>query len=324
MPEPTLNRRGLLVSALAAAAAVVPSAATATPLVSRVAVGRRPGAIAVNSATGTVYVANTGDGTVSVLDVAGGGRVTLRHTVPVARTVTDAAVHEDTGAVYVSNARAGTVSVLDGDGGVFTTIAAGPGAAVLGVDETAGVICVGSARTGAVTLLDGTGHTLSAVLPGTGGPRSGVAVDPGRRRAYLASADRAGVEVLDLVRREFTGGFGVGRAPEGIAVHRTTGTIHVANAGIHHLSIVDGETLVERDTVLLRSAASSVAVHQATGTVYTNGGPNGIARVDGAAAKLTGELSLGINPGAVAVDQRTGTVYVADPVHDAVLVITDF
>ena len=91
-----------------------------------------------------------------------------------------------------------------------------------------------------------------------------------------------------------------------------------------HISIVDATTHTERKTVLLGSESSSLAVHQGTNTVYTNGGQNGLSRIDGAAGTLSGELSLGINPGAVAVDQRRRTVYVTDPLHGRVSLIRDF
>jgi DNA-binding beta-propeller fold protein YncE len=65
-------------------------------------------------------------------------------------------------------------------------------------------------------------------------------------------------------------------------------------------------------------------VHQGTDTVFTNGGQNGLARVDGTAGTLSGELSLGVNPGDVAVDQRTRTVWVTDPLHGRVFLVRDF
>jgi DNA-binding beta-propeller fold protein YncE len=58
--------------------------------------------------------------------------------------------------------------------------------------------------------------------------------------------------------------------------------------------------------------------------VYTNGGQNGLSRVDGEAGVLSGELSLGVNPGDVAVDQRTHAVYVTDPLHGTVSIVRDF
>jgi DNA-binding beta-propeller fold protein YncE len=90
------------------------------------------------------------------------------------------------------------------------------------------------------------------------------------------------------------------------------------------MSVVDGSTRTERKTILLRSEASSVAVHEATNTVYTNGGSNGIVKIDGTTGSLSGELTLGINPGTVAVNQRTKAVYVTDPLHGKVSLVRNF
>jgi YVTN family beta-propeller protein len=149
-------------------------------------------------------------------------------------------------------------------------------------------------------------------------------VDAARRLAYLSSMFTDTVEVLDTTTGKFVASIAVGRAPAGLALHRASNTLYVANSGIHHLSVVDGASRTQRETILLRSEASSVAVHEASNTVYANGGPDGIVKIDGAQRKIVGELSLGINPGGIAVDQRTGTVYVTDPLHDLLHVITAF
>jgi YVTN family beta-propeller protein len=70
------------------------------------------GAVAVDPGTHTVYVANNGDGTVSVID---GSTRTVTATVPVGKHPTfvgvavDAATHTD----YVAKSEDGTVSVIE-------------------------------------------------------------------------------------------------------------------------------------------------------------------------------------------------------------------
>ncbi|WP_179956691.1 YncE family protein [Amycolatopsis anabasis] len=323
MRGPIFPRRALFVlftALVAGAIGVLPPASAAQ--VVNVRVGDRPGPIGVNSATGMVYVANTAAGTVSVVD---GRKNAVTATVPVGEGPSAVAVNQFTNRVYVALPAAGTVAVLDGASNtVAGTVAAGPGTAVLGVDESVNQIYAGSKDGGAVGVIDGVSSTLTATIPGPGSGFSGVRVDPGRRLAYFSSVNTDTVEVLDANAKKFVASIKVGKAPAGLDLHRTSNTIYVANAGIHHLSVVDGWTRTERKTVLLRSEASSAAVYQRTNTVYANGGPNGIVKIDGAKGELAGELSLGINPGEVAVHQRTGAVYVTDPLHDLVSVITGF
>ncbi|PXY37857.1 hypothetical protein BA062_04405 [Prauserella flavalba] len=321
MAEPRWARRVVLGTAVAALASLLPAGRAGATQVTGVPVGRSPSSLAVNSLTGSVYVGCEGDGTVCVLDRAG----VLRAVVPVGSTVSGVAVNQVTGRVYASNRRAGTVTVFEGaTGRVLSTIAAGPGAAALAVDETTDTVYVASDASGAVTVLDGVAGSFANLVLGEAAALGGICVDPGRRLAYCTSVDSARVEVLDLHTARFTGSIPVGRSPAGVALHRLSNTVYVANSGIHHLSVLDGSTRTETETILLGSAASAVAVHQGTATVYANGGANGLVRIDGSRGERTGELPLGINPGAVAVDQHTRVVYATDPVHDSVCVVRDF
>ncbi|WP_229874525.1 YncE family protein [Amycolatopsis deserti] len=233
----------------------------------------------------------------------------------------DVAIDEASGRLYVSSSASGTTSVLDG-GRVTNVIASGVGSAALALDSDTYRMYVASGTAGSVGVLDLFGGSLKASLPAPGRGFSAAAIHG--RTGYFASLHTASVEVLDLDGGTFTTGIPVGDGPSGLAVHHGTHTIYVANSGIHHLSVIDGRTRQQTRTILLRSEASSVAVHEPTNTVYTNGGPDGIVRIDGARGEITGELSLGINPGQVAVDQRTGAVFVTDPLHDRLHVITGF
>jgi DNA-binding beta-propeller fold protein YncE len=205
-----------------------------------------------------------------------------------------------------------------------SVVGAGAGAAALAVDEQADRVYAASGGTGTLAVLDGVSCTLAALVPGPRPSLTGIAVDPGRRLAYCASTTTDSVEVYSFDTGKFVGSVKVGRNPTAVAVHNASGTVYVANSGIHHMSIVDAATRTERKTVLLRSESSSLAVHQDTNTVYTNGGQNGLSRVDGGSGTLTGELSLGVNPGDVAVDQRTRAVWVTDPLHGRVSVVRVF
>lgn len=306
-----VNRRGLfvLVAGLGLASA---TPAAASPRVSTIEVCRGPGAVAVNSTTGEVYVA--GEDTVTI---AG------RRDIAIGRP-DDLAIDEYTGRVYVTNRTAGTVTVLEADGDVRSVVPCGPGATAPDVDAETSRLYVGSASAGCVAVVDTIASVVDTLLTGPVKGFDTVRVNPAAQLGYLSSPATNTVEVLDLPSGKFTASVPVGKTPTGLAVHEASNTVYVANSGIHHLSVVDGDARTERATILLRSEASSVAVHQASHTVYTNGGPDGIVKIDGATGEISGELSLGINPGQVAVHQGTKTVYVTDPVHGLLHVITDF
>jgi YVTN family beta-propeller protein len=76
-----------------------------------ISVGSYPLGVAVDPAARTVYVANAGDDTVSVIDAATG---TVTGTIPVGSGPDAVAVDPAARTVYVANADGGTVSVIDG------------------------------------------------------------------------------------------------------------------------------------------------------------------------------------------------------------------
>jgi YVTN family beta-propeller protein len=301
---------------------LVSSPAAAAPQVVTIDVGGAPASVAVNSVTATAYVTDTATGTVDVIDERSGE---ITAVIVVGGSPADIAVDEVTNRVYVTNPAGGTVAVIDGTNNlVVSVIGAGPGASVVDVDPAANRIYAGSGTTGTVAVIDGISASLLTLVPSTVPSLAGVAVDPGRKLAYFTSMDTNTVVVFDTTAMKFVASIPVGRNPAGIAVQLGTGTVYVANSGIHHMSVVDGPAHVERKTILLRSEASTVAVREATDSAYTNGGPNGLVKIDGDTGAISGELPLGVNPGAVAVSQRSDAVYVTDPLHGKVFLVRNF
>jgi len=322
MPGRRIRRRTLFALVTAGAGALaLPGSARAADVRS-IDVGGAPAAVAVNPVTGLGYVTDSEAGTVTVVDPRS---ASVGEVIDIGGRPADVAVDSRAGRIYVANPPGGTVVAFDSrTHDLVSVIGAGAGASALAVDEQANRVYAASGGTGTLAVLDGVSCTLAALVPGPKPSLTGIGVDPGRKLAYCASTATDSVEVFSIDLGKFVASVKVGRNPTAVAVHNASGTVYVANSGIHHMSIVDATTHAERKTVLLRSEASSLTVHQGTNTVYTNGGQNGLSRVDGTAGTLSGELSLGVNPGDVAVDQRTRTVWVTDPLHGRVFVVRDF
>ncbi|WP_328606136.1 YncE family protein [Amycolatopsis sp. NBC_00345] len=323
-PESTgrLTRRGLFALVTAGAATAVLARPAWAEQVRVVDVGGAPSAVAVNPVTGLVYVTDATSGSVAVLDP---GSARLIAAIPVGGAPSDVAVDPATNRVYVANPPGGTVLAIDAQShATVSVVGAGAGASSLAVDSRANKVYAVSGATGTLAILDGVSLTTQTIVPAPKPGLGGIALDTGRRIAYCTSPGTNSVEVFDLDSGKFTGSTAVGQSPTGVAVHEASGTVFVANSAIHNMSIVDGMTRVQSKTVLLGSEASSVTVYQGTETVYTNGGQNGLSRVDGKAGVLNGELNLGVNPGDVAVDQRSRAVYVTDPLHGTVSIVRDF
>ena len=172
-----------------------------------VKVGAAPIGDAVDQRTNTVYVVNTGDNTVSVIDgrtcnatvTSGCGTV---QTIPVGSGPNVDAVNEKTDTIYVANFGSNTVSAIDGAtcnsmvtsgcGKTPPVVHVGSGPQGLGVDAktdtvydtngtgTVGTVSVINGATCNATVTSGCGQTPATVK--LIGPADGAAVNDGHTR----------------------------------------------------------------------------------------------------------------------------------------------
>ena len=97
-----------------------------------IAVGALPRGVAVNATTNTVYVTNSTDGTVSVIDGAS-NRVTA--TLKVGTNPFAIAVDETTDTIYVANFNTNDLSIIDGATNTVISMSIGVHPEGIGVDE---------------------------------------------------------------------------------------------------------------------------------------------------------------------------------------------
>jgi YVTN family beta-propeller protein len=255
-----------------------------------VPVGTGPAFAAENYRTHTLYVPNSGDGTVSVVNLAGcssldvSGCARKSPVIRVGNLPLGLAVDQATNTVYVADAGDNTVSVIDGAtcdasdtsgcGQKPATVAVGAFGDAVAVDPVTNTVFVTNqaARPGTVSVIDG--NSCNGSHP------HGCAQQP------LATVT-------------------VGGGPSGIAVNPVTGTVYVANTG----QTPDNHTVPHGNTLSLISGAPCHAAN-------TSG------------CKAIGTVPAGVGPAAVAVDTATNSVYVADtqdggPVHEGTVAVVN-
>jgi YVTN family beta-propeller protein len=147
-------------------------------VVRTIGVGSDPAAMAVDTTTGRVFVANVGSGTVSVLDDQTGA---LLHTTAVGKAAPIAwltallgkaplalGVDTTTGRVFVANPASNTVSVLNDDSGaLLRTTAVGTAPSDVEVDDADGHVFIANTGSNAVSILDTkTGRVLRTIPVG--------------------------------------------------------------------------------------------------------------------------------------------------------------
>lgn len=164
----------------------------------RASVGRDPQGVAVHPSSGEVYVANRGDGTVSVVQNAGCGEV---NTVAGLMSPNALVVDNLANRIYVSDSAAGQVVILDAERHqVVGRISVGSFPDALAVDPTSGLVYVANAGDGTLSVFELDTLQVVSSIDVAQGPLFGLAVDGTAGSAYvvhLGPAPRRQISVVD-------------------------------------------------------------------------------------------------------------------------------
>jgi YVTN family beta-propeller protein len=298
-----------------------------------VPVGSAPHSVAVAAEDGTVYVANTFDSTVSVIQAATNAVIA---TIAVGSNPQGLAFDAATNTVWVANEGSGTVSVIDAapfdvsDNTVLATITVGGNPEEAAADALTDTVYVsvdnGNASPGSVVTINDIDETVGATIP-VGDAPFGVAVDQTTDTVYVANDHSDSVSVIDggtdAVTATITVGAGLnpdpGSGPFGIAVDETTDTVYVAVDDQSSVAVIDGGTNSVTTNVALAGTPYGVAVDAATDNVYVAvNSASDLAVIDGTTNALAGTLATGTSPWALAVNPSTAMAYVANAGSDTV------
>jgi len=320
-------------AALSLTAGAVPaSAAVVYPVTAGIVVGSNPAAVAVDPAAGTVYVANLGSNSVSVIDAATN---TVTATIPVGTAPDGVAVDPATGTVYVTNLGVdadpgvstddGTVSVIDAATGTVTaTVAVGSYPAAVAVDPATGTVYVANENDASVSVIDTATKTVTATIP-VGGLAVAVAVDPAAGTVYVANG--GGLSVIDAATGTVTATIGTVSPPTAVAVDPATGTVYLATTGGTPVEVIDAATNTVTATIGVGLFPDAVAVDPAAGTVYVASegdggfGASTVSVIDAATGTVTATIHIG-SPTALAVDPATHALYAVYLASDGVTVVS--
>jgi YVTN family beta-propeller protein len=267
----------ILAVALASAGfAVVAGEPAANGAAPTVPVGSAPVGVSLDAAANTLYVADSGSNTVSVINAATCNAATLAGCSPVASPTVGTgpygvAVDALTDTVYVTNQDAGTVSVIDGttcNSSIQTgctpvaTITVGGDPYGLAVDPTTDTVYVANLGSDDVAVINGGNCDATSqsgcVVAATAqvGPQPiGVAVDPATATVYVVDngdpgVDNGGVAVLDETTCDAESQSSctpiatasVGSYPYGVFADDATQTVYVTNLGGYTVSVLDEDT----------------------------------------------------------------------------------
>jgi ABC-type transport system substrate-binding protein/class 3 adenylate cyclase len=255
-------------------------------LVSQTPVGNGPTAVATG--LGSVWVANSVDGTVSRILPDRDERPVIR----VTGTPGGLAVGED--AVWVTDATGHTLSQISPDSNtvVREDIAVGNGAGAIAVGE--GAVWVANTLDGTVSRVDPERGVETDVVRVAGRPD---ALAVGARSIWVANGDTASVSRIDPGKRLVVQTIPVGNGPRGITLDG--GTVWVANALDGTVSKIAAATGTVSQVGAVAAGVSSIAI--SGGAVWASSPPAGkVFRIDRGTAQVTDAIEMGTSPSALA------------------------
>ena len=290
---------------LALAVAFVPLPARAQTLVSTVPTGFMPVALAINSVTNKIYVANTNSNTVTVIDGATNSAVT----VPVGWAPQAVAVDSAINKIYVANANSNTVTVIDGTNNATSTVEVGGEPLAIAANPVTNKIYVSNYHGNSVTIIDGT--TNSTLTVAVGSYPEALAINQITNQVYVVNCGGGNVTIIDGATNS-TFAVAVGAAPEALAINQQTNKVYVANYTSNNLTVIDGVTRLTT-TVSVGQGPSAVSVNPVTNQIYVaNEQAGSVTIIDAATLSVINTIPVGGNPSAVQVDPVTNKAYVTN------------
>ncbi|MFN8483645.1 MAG: kelch repeat-containing protein [Anaerolineae bacterium] len=150
--------------------------------------------IAVNEATGRVYVTQPAGGMLTVID---GATDTMLTTVPVGKGAGRIAVNPMTNTIYVTNSAEGTLTVVDGASHrVTATVRVEPGPIGLAVNPNTNRVYVANGESKTVSVIDGASNLVVATVP-LAAPAELAAVLSTTGRLYVTTDSAHEVKVVE-------------------------------------------------------------------------------------------------------------------------------
>jgi DNA-binding beta-propeller fold protein YncE len=163
-------------------------------------VGHSPQGVAIDVQRDLAVVTNTGDGTVSVINL---NSMSISGTLTVGKTPTGVALSSRVGRAVVANTDSDTVTVIDLDNvAVSATVSLAPSSGTskpigVAIHPGSGQTVVADSNSQQVSFFDATNPGTPTILAVDSGP-SGVAIDPTRNIAAIAEAAANTVVIVNL------------------------------------------------------------------------------------------------------------------------------
>ncbi len=288
-------------------------------VVATVGVGTAPMNAAVSPDLQRVYVTNSQDDTVSVIDTD--SNQVIGSPIAVGDGPYAAAVSPDGQVLYVTNTTDATVSVVDlASGTVVHTIA---------VDYWPTSVVFNAAGTKAytvnqygdsVSVIDVATSTVEHFAVMVGAHPTTAAINPAGTKLYVTNSNDNTVSVIDTASATVDATIGVGSYPFGISVSPDGTRAYASNFLGGSLSVINTSTNAVDGTISLGSRPKGVTVHPMGGYAYVTLQTT-LGVVDLTQGSLLTTVAVGAGPSSVAINKSGYLGYVVNQTSANVSVV---
>ncbi|MBC8492206.1 MAG: beta-propeller fold lactonase family protein, partial [Chloroflexi bacterium] len=230
-----------------------------TEFVTHTVTGINPQAIAVDTDSGLVYVANGGSNTVTVIrDLE-----TVADAIPVGTFPRALAVHPTTGDVYVVNRDSDDVTVIRGTDVAVSRILVGDSPQALYIAPSTGYVYVVNRVSDSVSVIDGT-EVIDTISVGS----NPLAIEGDAGEGYVYVANQLDGTISVLSGTELLTDITVGLSPVALAFNPTTELLYVVNHHSATVSLIQGQALIGTVSDLPQFSPVHFGVNPQTGELY--------------------------------------------------------
>lgn len=287
-------------------------------------VDKSPVAIAVNSDTNMLYVTNTNDDTVTVID---GDTNKIIKSIKVGSEPHVLSINQETNTIYVTNLGSNEVTVIDGTTNTeITNIPVGDSPTDIDVNSQYNMVYVADPTSKNVTVIDGSKNIAVANISLDDSPPKykegiGITVNEFDNTIYVTNPDQKEVKVIDGNTRAISDTISsfYFQQPIDIDVDPVIGKVYVVDSMAQAVFVIDVQTNEVIDIINTKVSPNDVAVNPNTNLVYvTNQLFDTVTEID-----LSNDYSIDVDkePFGVTVNPKTNIIYVTNYASNTITMI---
>jgi YVTN family beta-propeller protein len=276
--------------------------------------------VAVDPATGIVFVADSSAGGISAVNVSNGTVSTIPFVEgPTFNSPTSIALDPARGNLFVISRPflyttfPGNLTILNlTTGSVRATVPLAGSPEAVAFDPQNGFVYVALASNNSVVVINSTNDAIVKTIR-TGTSPDALAFDAPRELLYVANNRSNNVSVINTTSDTVVQTVPVGTGPVGLYFAAGSGEVYVADHGSKQLSVIDDSTNFVSRTIPLGAGPDALTGNPTLQAVFvTNSSTNSLEIVNALAGSVSGSLTIGQSPAGLAYDPSVGEVVVAE------------